>query len=60
LIDGKKIRHKKTKEFFTKAMLCKMMKCRPSELRYEDPEELQLISYFFMKLAEKNPMMMFG
>jgi len=60
LIDGKSISHKATNKVFQKAMLCKLMKCRPSELRYEDPEELQLISFIFMKLAEKNPMMMFN
>lgn len=42
------------------AMMCKLMHCRPSELRNEDYEELELVTHVFDALLSKNPMIMFS
>jgi len=36
------------------------MKCRPSELRLEQYEELSLVSLAMMEMVKKNPMMIFS
>ena len=36
------------------------MKCRPSELRIEEYEELKLVALVMTEMVKKNPMMIFS
>jgi len=43
----------------TLAMMCRAMKCTPSQLRKEDSEEIAYLTHIYSILAKKNPMSMF-
>ena len=60
MIDGKKISHQPTIKYFNTLMMCRMMNCRPSQLRREDAREIDIISYGMSLLVAKNPMALFS
>jgi hypothetical protein len=47
-------------ELLTLAMMCKAMKCTPSELRKEDYEEITYLTHIYTIMSKKNPMNFFG
>jgi hypothetical protein len=46
------------KKVINEALLCRMFKCRPSELEHEDSQKLQLFMSIYTQLGEKNPFIM--
>jgi len=44
----------------TLAMMCKAMKCTPSQLRKEDYEEIKYLTHIYNEMTKKNPMSIFG
>lgn len=51
---------KKTHKIFSKARLCKAFRCLPSQLRREDPNELETIGEALRQMDLKEKKQMFG
>lgn len=46
-------------EVIEKALMCKIFRCRPSELEDEDYEDIVLFQVVYGELIKKNPMAVF-
>jgi len=44
----------------TLAMMCKAMKCTPTQLRKEDYEEMTYLTHIYSIMAKKNPLNFLG
>lgn len=42
----------------TLGMMCKAMKCTPTQLRKEDYEDIEYLTHVFNEISKKNPMSM--
>jgi hypothetical protein len=58
-MDGKIIRHPEVNKYLSLGMMCKVMRCLPSEIRKQDYLEIKYLSTVFSELSKKNPMNMF-
>ncbi len=43
-------------KLISEAMLCKMFKCRPSELKNENWEDIEKVACVFFEMIKKDPM----
>jgi len=37
------------------AVMCKLLRCTPSELRKEDAKDVERLNFIFNKIGDKNP-----
>lgn len=55
-LDGKIITNPKVNKMLNLAIMCKTMRCLPSELRKEDYEEMEFLELIFNEFNKKNPL----
>lgn len=56
MLAGRSSNDAKANELINEAIMCKMFKCRPSQLEEEDWYKIELFNLIYTEVAKENPL----